>query len=518
MVNSYWVLIMKKTDGQKAHKKSEQIGECDLDKGYVSPVHSFRDLSIKNLHSLIISSRYIQILILLTLTGLFLRIYNLGYNSLWLDEATTYFTSIESFGEIWQSGISQFSPPLFLWVEHGILILGNSEFILRIIPALLGVLTIPLFYLVGKEFCDRNAGLIAAAACSVSPFLIFYSQEARAYAMLLFFMALATLFFLKALKSDRLIHFVLFGIFSALALWTHYYAIVMIAALVVYALLEWLPKIRSHIHSLKLLSAGIVTFVILSSPLLLFSLQLFITRTGSAPTYGIQGLNLILETFVQMSGFGVNIAVFVMIVLFIVGIIQAFRSEVNKGVFLVLLTVLIFGISYLLSFKMPMIPRYLISLSIVFFMGIALSYRLFYSFWRSKAVVYGLIVLLVIISIPTLTGYYSGYSKEDWKGFSTALQQKSMPGDIIISVPGYISQPLDYYYSSTKAQTKEYGATTANDLNMVMTENKNSTKYFIVTGDITAADPNGDAILWIRNNTRLVGTDVTQQIYLFTNS
>ncbi len=256
----------------------------------------------------------------------------------------------------------EFNPPLFYWVEHVMLMLGNNEFILRFIPALLGVLTIPLFYMIGKEFLDRNAGIIAAAACAFSPFLIYYSQEARAYMMMLFFVALATIFFLQAMKSGSLMHWILFGVFSALAFWSHFYAFVMIAALVLFALLKWAPRIRTELNNLKMLVLGVVVFVVLCFPLILVTLQLFIVRTASAPTYGIQGLGIIWETFSQISGFN-DIAMFLLIALFIIGIIQAFLIDKNKGIFLVLLTVLTFVISYILSFKMPMLPRYLIFLS-----------------------------------------------------------------------------------------------------------------------------------------------------------
>ena len=177
------------------------------------------------------------------------------------------------------------------------------------------------------------------------------------------------------MKSGSLIHWVLFGIFSALAFWAHFYAFVMIAALVLCALIEWAPHIRTELKNIRMLVAGILVFVVLSLPLIIVTLQLFVLRTSSAPTYGIQGLGIILETFSQISGFS-DIAMYLLMALFIVGIIQAFRIEKNKGIFLVLITVLTFVISYILSFKMPMEPRYLIFLSIVFFLGIAVSYRL----------------------------------------------------------------------------------------------------------------------------------------------
>jgi hypothetical protein len=165
---------------------------------------------------------------------------------------------------------------------------------------------------------------------------------------------------------------------------------------------------------------------------------------------------------------------------------------------------------------MPMLPRYLIFLSIVFFIGIAVSYRVFYSLWNHKAVVYCVIAVLVIISAPVLAGYYSGYSKEDWKGFSEALQEKTGPGDVIVAVPGYIAQPFDYYYSSAKDNTREYGATTSQDLEKIYSQKGNSTMYFVVTSDISAANPNGDALAWLQNNTRLAGQDTG--IYLFTST
>ncbi|MFZ0005003.1 MAG: glycosyltransferase family 39 protein [Methanoregula sp.] len=508
--------MAKKKERWGPEKKRENTSECDLDGGFESPVKTFRDISRKNIQSLIVKSRYFQALIVVTVIGIFLRFYDIGYNSIWLDEATTYFTSIKSLADIWQATTAgEFSPPLFMWGEHFMLVLGNNETILRFIPAVLGVLTIPLFYVIGKEFLDRNAGIIAATACAVSPFLIYYSQEARAYSMMLFFLALATIFFLKAIKSGSLIHWALFGIFSALAFWSHFYAIVMIVALVFFAFVELVPGMRTDLKNMKMLILGIAFFVILSLPLLLLSVQLFASRTASAPTYGIQGLGIIVETFNEISGSN-DLAMFLLVALFIIGIVQAFIINKNKAAFLVLITVISVIVSYFLSFKMPELPRYLIFLSIVFFIGIAVSYRFFYSLWRSEAVVYGFIILLFIVSAPMLSMYYSGYSKPDWRGFSETLQEKVSPGDAVVSVPGYISQPLDYYFSSAKSDTREYGATTSQDLEKIYSQKGNGTLYFVVTDDISAADPNGDAVAWLKNNTSFAGQDTG--IYLFTSN
>ncbi len=235
--------MAKKREDRVKEKKSGVDTECNLDGDYISPIQSFRDITFENIKSVIIHSRYAQSLIILTLLGFLLRFYNLGFNSLWLDEASTNTFAVMSFSGIWQATAGgEFNPPLFYWIEHLMLLIGNNEVVLRFVPALLGVLTIPLIYFAGKEFMDRNVGIIASAAFAFSPFLIFYSQEARAYSMMLFFIAFAMVFYFKALKTNDLKNWSLFGILSALAFWSHFYAFVIIASLILYAILMQLSK------------------------------------------------------------------------------------------------------------------------------------------------------------------------------------------------------------------------------------------------------------------------------------
>jgi 4-amino-4-deoxy-L-arabinose transferase-like glycosyltransferase len=494
-------------------------GECNLDGDYVSPIRSWKDLSPGTIRDTLYHSRYLQVLLSVTIIGLLLRFYNLGYNSLWLDEASTYTFASLSLPGIWEATTGgEFNPPLFYWAEHILLAFGNNEFVLRFIPALLGVLTIPIVYLIGKEFVDRNVGIIAAAAVAFSPFLIFYSQEARAYSMMLFFVALAMLFCLKSLKTNSLPDWALFGVFSALAFWSHFYAVVLIGALVLYALYELIPKFRAEISSIKPIIAGGVVFGILSLPLILVTIQLFAKRTASAPTFGIQGIGLILETFRQVlsSPFtlpGGDLAFFLLLALFIVGIIHAFMLDRNKGIFLVSLTVLTFAISYFLSFRIPMQPRYLIFLSLVLFLGVALSYRPVFSLLSNRGVVYGFIILLFVLSGPFIAVYYAGFSKDDWRGFAGQVSQVTQPGDMVVVAPGYMYQPLDYYYTNSTDGTFEFHADTGPGLEALRQQKGNSSMYLVVTSDISSADPGGDAVAWIEQHTSIVNQNTG--IYLF---
>jgi 4-amino-4-deoxy-L-arabinose transferase-like glycosyltransferase len=504
----------RREDRGKEKKIKSGLTSDNLDGDFIVPVRSFHDLTFGNLKDALSRSRYLQLLLSLTLVGAILRFYNLGYNSLWLDEASTLHFAVQSIPDIWQATTTgEFNPPLFYWTEHFMLLFGNSEGVLRFIPALLGVLTIPLIYLVGREFMDRNTGIIAAAAFTFSPFLLFYAQEARAYSMMLFFVTFSMVFYLRALKNNTVRDWALFGILSALAFWSHFYALVIIGALVLYALYDLFPKIKSSFSAARPLALACVTIGVICLPLILVTIQLFAKRTESAPTFGIQGPGLIIATFVQISGS--EIAMYFFLFLFIAGIVQAFLLDKNKGIFLVTLTVLTFVISNFLSYRIPMQPRYLIFLAIVYFVAIALSHKWLLTLMNPRWIVYGFIALLVVISIPMLVGYYAGYVKEDWRGFAGGLQQLTRPGDFVVVVPGYVSQPLDYYYSNTSDQTIEFSAYTAADLKAVDAQKHNNTLFYVVTGDISAANPAGDAAAWLTANAKSLGQNTG--IYLLTS-
>jgi hypothetical protein len=331
--------------------------------------------------------------------------------------------------------------------------------------------------------------------------------------MMLFFVTFSMVFYFRALKNNDIKDWALFGILSALAFWSHFYAMVIIGALVLYALYEMLPKIKSSFSAVKPLVYSCLIFGIICLPLILVTIQLFAKRTASAPTFGIQGPEIIIATFEQISGS--EVVMYLLLILFVAGIVQAFLINKNKGIFLVTLTVLTFVISNFLSYRIPMQPRYLIFLAIVYFVAIALSYKLLFTWTNSRGIVYGFIALLVIINAPTLAGYYSGYTKDDWRGFAGGLQQLTKQGDFIVVVPGDVAQPLNYYYSNTSDQTIEFLAYTSGDLKGISAQKNNNTLYFVVTGDINAANPEGDAVAWLKQNTKSQGQDTG--IYLMTS-
>ena len=163
----------------------------------------------------------------LTLLGAFLRFYRLGHQGFWFDEANTallvHFSPGKMLGLIPQT---ESTPPLYYcvaWVWARIF--GYGETALRSLSALCGVLMIPVAYLAGRKLISVRAGVIAAALTACSPLLIWYSQEARSYQLLALLAALSLLAFAHSLHRPTRRSLAAWVVACALALATHYYAV-----------------------------------------------------------------------------------------------------------------------------------------------------------------------------------------------------------------------------------------------------------------------------------------------------
>lgn len=168
----------------------------------------------------------------LTALGLAVRFASLGVQSYHHDEVITAARVIPGdFTEMLrQVKASESNPPLYYVLAWGwAKAFGTGEVGLRSLTALLGAATVPVAYAIGRELASNRAGLIAAAIAAVNPMLIWYSQEARSYALLVFFGALALLFFVRALRTGRGRDLALWALASGLALCSHYFAVFALA-------------------------------------------------------------------------------------------------------------------------------------------------------------------------------------------------------------------------------------------------------------------------------------------------
>lgn len=125
------------------------------------------------------------ILAVILAVAAFLRLWNITAQSLWWDEVVSWQQSRLDLGALLAATASDNYPPLQnLLIHLSMVLFGETEFGLRFPSALLGIANVAAIYWVGSLFGGRKVGLIAAGLLALSGFHIWYSQEARMYALL----------------------------------------------------------------------------------------------------------------------------------------------------------------------------------------------------------------------------------------------------------------------------------------------------------------------------------------------
>ncbi len=155
-----------------------------------------------------------------------LRFYDLDRTSFWYDEAVSWSQSKGSFSDLIKSVAADNYPPLhnvLLWLTMPVI--GDDETALRLPSAILGVVAVWLMYLIGGMLGGRTSGLLAAALLAVSPFHIWYSTEARMYALLTACGLAFLLSLMNVLKRPSGGWFMALALSGALFLYSHIYAL-----------------------------------------------------------------------------------------------------------------------------------------------------------------------------------------------------------------------------------------------------------------------------------------------------
>jgi len=174
--------------------------------------------------------RVVPILII-TLLGAALRFYGIGHQGIWYDESYTFALVKLPLGVMFgRIPHTESTPPLYyccVWVWGRIFGFGAAG--IRTFSAVCGTATIPVAYAAARKLLHgRRAALIAAALTAFNPLLIWYSQEARSYELLVLLSACTLLAFAYARERPAPLALALWTFTCCCALLTHYYAILLI--------------------------------------------------------------------------------------------------------------------------------------------------------------------------------------------------------------------------------------------------------------------------------------------------
>lgn len=179
------------------------------------------------------------ILLIIVCFGVYLRFWNLGNWSFWIDEVLTVLDSKD---------ISLSNSPInpipylvtkvsaFLSNKLSFLFDGSDEWKYRFLFSIAGIISIPIIYYLAQSLYNKEVGILAAIFTSLSNWHIFWSQNTRSYILTFLFGALTAWLFYRSLEKDSLL--LTFGaLLSCLCLiLSHLLAAAIVPALAAYAI------------------------------------------------------------------------------------------------------------------------------------------------------------------------------------------------------------------------------------------------------------------------------------------
>ncbi|HEY6021164.1 MAG TPA: glycosyltransferase family 39 protein, partial [Candidatus Paceibacterota bacterium] len=210
------------------------------------------------------------LLLLITLIAAALRLYELGQWSFWIDEIYTINHAVLHFGNL--QLILANTPPARNWVPVSAILAaqalstwGVNEWSARVASAAIGILTFPILYFPTSRIFGHRITLISLLLLAVSPWHIFWSQNARFYTSLMLFYTLALFAFYVGIEKDRPIYLWLFLILVYLAASERLSALFIYPVVAAYLAALWVLRVE------KPKGVNFKNLLLIASPILIGS-------------------------------------------------------------------------------------------------------------------------------------------------------------------------------------------------------------------------------------------------------
>lgn len=398
------------------------------------------------------------------LLGAILRLYELGAESLWVDEAITlrFVTDYTPSQLLWVIPAKQPHLPLYYIVlDYWTTLAGTSEAALRFPSAVAGIVSLPLLYLVGRRLFDRKTGLLATAILALSSFHLYYAQETRMYSLLTATTLVSVLYFLHLRESPTRHNVAGYVVGTILTVALHPFGFLVAAQGLALAVDRWAagdgwsPWTYSTLERTHLGCWALLTPV----------LALGILKAHSAvagfdfiaPPSLLDVLSTIQEYFVTTS----DLAATVVALAVAIAVVLAFRT-VDRERRLLLAWMLVpvlalVAVSYLLT---PLFwDRYTIAASPAWFLAVAVGIRSL----NRRHLRYALAGVLVVAMVPAVVQYHTTPQKEQWDDAAGFVQAHAQSGDAILVVDQAGRQAFEHYWSRSDVDIEDAVAGRTND-------------------------------------------------------
>jgi len=411
----------------------------------------------------------ISIIFLILLLGVSLRLYNLDKFSFWFDEALGVLQAKNPEAIIIQKDTA---PPLYIFFLYYWNKISDSDFGLRLPSLIFGSISILMIYLLGKLLFTEKISFIGAFLLAISPFHIYYSQEARMYSLMPLLTLLSTYFLIKSLKNENPLSWLGYIIFNILNLYCHYIALFIWLAQNIFPLLVY-KKSDNKLKKIWLVSNILIFLSFLPWLLLISSTIKKGLNTPLENCYWIPlwpppvTLKSLFMTFKNFS-IGYNavrkiylIAITIFFFFFVKGIIKI-RKYKSLILCLLCLLIPILGLFFISKVKPVYVDRYFIASSLFYYLIVAVGISSLSKRWVALN-----LSVICILSALSLKNYYNNFlpysyrehigvqNRKDHRALAKYIADKFQKGDGIYHTYRITIYPFMYYSNRLDGEVKQ---------------------------------------------------------------
>ena len=400
--------------------------------------------------------------------ALVLRCAFLSKESLWLDEVESWWFASDLGRAL---AAERTNPPLYYTLLHfWIGWFGTSEAALRSLSVIPGVLSVGLIYALAKKLFSPGVALVAALYQSVSSFQIYYSQEARTFAWLVFLVLAAGLALWNALQANpgrrRFLYFSSYALISAFALYAHFITVFFLAGFGLFVLFrrrrQLIPFVASSAVAVLLFLPWLMTllrtaagggqqyrrYFFLKLPQAYFSFlfgDTLIPLDGEAVTH----LRTTLMQYAPLLS-----AAILSVGILLPFVWLAWRRWKDRLEYALIIAVTPVLLAFLVSFKVMVFDeRYLIAAAPFLYMVVAaavaelLRWRKGHvAAWQSWAALSVLGLYSILLSVSLYNYFFNPrFGREQWREAVAYVESQDLPNTFIVFDPRWLHRCYDYY-------------------------------------------------------------------------
>ena len=394
---------------------------------------------------------YLPLLILCL--GYALRTVSLDLQSMWIDEVHSFYFVDHSLKETIRLLINpQNNGPLYyllLWYWRNLT--GPSDFALRYLSDLCSVLTIATMWTLVRTSFGRRVAAMTATLLAISPFAIWYGQEAKMYALHMFLSALTTLLLIRALCKGRWMNWLAYGVSINLLGYSHFFGGFTIAAqgiITVITTLKAPKKLGSYLLTMTLVGLPYI-------PVIRYAMRILPNFRMQDISKGFLPLHLVVQELaseytLQVSRIRIDhihllvIGVGCVVAL---GLWEAWYHDGCRGLWVTGLLVLPTIIFYIISFKVPVFSaKYLSATFLIYILTMALAIEALRRWWRPLAAIGLAGISLLFLWVNGRIWTDPIYQRSDWRAAGNYLEAHVGAQDGIVTFAHYIDRAVNRYY------------------------------------------------------------------------